>query len=547
MKHWTGFCWFVLLAINVFFGEKSLAQVAFSSSNLPIVVINTDGQDIVDDPKITVDMGIIFNGPGVRNNLTDPFNDYNGKIGIEVRGSSSQSFPKKQFGFELLDDAGESVDASLLGLPAKDDWILFAPYNDKSLMRDVLAYRLAQDLDGYASRFKYCELVLNGQYHGIYVLLEKIKRDKNRVNIDKLDPAEVSGENLTGGYIFKIDKSTGSGGDGWTSDHEPPRRSGNQTVFFQYEYPKQEDIAPEQEQYIQNYVASFENALKGETFMDPVNGYAKYINVSSFVDYFIANEVSKNPDAYRLSTFMHKKKDGSGGKLYMGPVWDFNLGFGNVNYCTGESPEGFVIRFNSICPEDFWLIPFWWDRLFVDPAFQTATAARWNQLRSGPYQTAKVTAIIDSIASVLNAESQQRNFQRWPVLGQYVWPNAFIGQTYQQEVDWLKTWVTDRLAWMDANINVVTGIESDDKSPAVQVTPNPFTEVLNISFELSESGFPSIQVVDVVGRQLERINTGYLQPGKQVLSVNTQTWPSGIYVVKITNGNTVQSVRVVHR
>lgn len=173
MKQWMGNCWVILLLAVFFLAQQSIAQVAFSSSNLPIVVINTNGQEIVDEPKISADMGIIFNGPGVRNNLTDPFNNYDGKIGIEIRGSTSQSFPKKQFGFELLDEAGESVDASLLGLPAKDDWILFAPYNDKSLMRDVLAYRLAHDLDGYASRFKYCELVLNGQYHGIYVLLEK--------------------------------------------------------------------------------------------------------------------------------------------------------------------------------------------------------------------------------------------------------------------------------------------------------------------------------------------------------------------------------------
>ncbi len=547
MKKWSRNGWYIFLLAIGFFNQQSIAQVAFSSSNLPIVVINTNGQEIVDDPKISVDMGIIFNGPGVRNNLTDPFNDYNGKIGIEIRGSTSQSFPKKQFGFELLDESGESVDASLLGLPAKDDWILFAPYNDKSLMRDVLAYRLAQELDGYASRFKYCELVLNGQYHGVYVLLEKIKRDKNRVNIDKLDPDEVSGDNLTGGYIFKIDKSTGSGGEGWTSSHMPPRRSGNQSIFFQYEYPKQENIAPEQEQYIKNYMASFESTLKGESFKDPVNGYAKHINVGSFVDYFIANEVSKNPDAYRLSTFMHKKKDGSGGKLYMGPVWDFNLGFGNVDYCTGESPEGFVIRFNSICPEDFWLIPFWWDRLFEDPTFQAATASRWNQLRSGPYQTTNVIGIIDSIASVLNAESQQRNFQRWPVLGQYIWPNAFVGQTYQQEVDWLKNWITQRLEWMDANISIVTGIESDYMRPSVQVVPNPFSETLNFSFELSEPGSHAIQVLDVVGRQLERMNTGYLQPGKHAVSINTQAWAEGIYVVKISNGNSVQSVRVVRR
>src|SRR6185295_18577145 len=169
------------------------AQTTFSSSNLPIIVIDTHGSIIVDDPKISADMGIIYNGPGIRNNLTDAHNNFDGKIGIEIRGSSSQMFPKKQYGIELTDVSGSSIDVSLLGMPKKDDWVLFAPYNDKSLMRDALAYKLGRDQGRYASRAKYCEVVINGVYEGIYVLFEKVKRDKNRVNIDKLDPAEITG------------------------------------------------------------------------------------------------------------------------------------------------------------------------------------------------------------------------------------------------------------------------------------------------------------------------------------------------------------------
>lgn len=535
-----------LFLAMVFMSLPGLPQVTFTSSNLPIVVINTNGLTIVDDPKIAANMGIIYNGPGVRNKLTDPYNDYNGKIGIEFRGSSSQDFPKKQFGIELWDNNGVAIDASLLGMPPKDDWILFGPYNDKSLMRDVLEYRLAHDLGHYAPRYKYCEMMLNGVYQGVYVLLEKIKRDKNRVDIAKLDPLEVSGNDLTGGYIIKIDKSTGSGGDGWASTYPPLHRGGDQAIFFQYDYPKPQDIATQQKQYIQNYVTTFENTLKSTTFSDPVNGYAKYIDVGSFVDFFIANEISKNPDGFRLSTFIHKKKDSDGGKLHMGPVWDFNLGFGNVDYCTGPEPEGFVMHFNSICPDDYSLVPFWWARLFDDPAFQEATATRWTQLRNGPYKTAKVISIIDSIATVLNAESQQRNFQRWPVLGQYVWPNSFIGQTYQEEVDWLKNWITQRLQWMDANIGLITGVESSVGNQSVVVMPNPFSEELNLTFEFEEAGNSSIKVVDLVGKELEVINTGYLQSGTQHFSINTHAWATGMYLIKITHGNYIRSLRVVH-
>ncbi len=221
----------VLLWLIVLFCGNLHAQT-FTASNLPIIVINTNGQAIVDESKITADMGIINNAPGVRNKLTDPFSDYVGKIGIEFRGSTSQSFPKTPYGIETRDAIGTGIDAALLGLPPKDDWILFAPYNDKSLMRDALAYHLGRSIGRYASRAKYFELVINGQYEGIYILLEKIKRAKSRVDIAKLDPIEISGDDVTGGYIMKIDKATGSGGDGWSSSIPPANRNGNQTIFF---------------------------------------------------------------------------------------------------------------------------------------------------------------------------------------------------------------------------------------------------------------------------------------------------------------------------
>jgi hypothetical protein len=139
----------------------------------------------------------------------------------------------------------------------------------------------------------------------------------------------------------------------------------------------------EQKSYIQKYVGQFESALAGNNFSDPLLGYAKYIDVNSFVDFFIMQEVTKNVDGYRLSTFFHKQRESDGGKLVMGPIWDFNLGFGNANYCTSGNPEGFVLAFNNMCPDDYWLIPFWWKRLLQDPAFSAKVAARWAELRSG--------------------------------------------------------------------------------------------------------------------------------------------------------------------
>ena len=307
------------------------------SSNLPIVAIETNGLPIVDEPRITAHMGIVFDDSKEENRLSDGFNHFEGQISIEIRGSSSQSFPKKQYRLELQNEDGSNRNVSLLGMPKENDWILYAPYSDKSLIRNILAYKLARDMGYYAPRTKLCELILNGEYMGVYVLMEKIKRDKNRVNINSLNPDELEGEDLTGGYIIKIDRSQGD--KSWFSPIRPIPNGQQQTEFV-YEYPKSEDIVPEQEIYIREYITDFEQALNSPDFRDPNLGYKPYINVESFVDFLLLNEVTRNVDAYRLSTYMYKDKNGP---LTMGPIWDFNLAFGNADYCEGGSPTRLAV------------------------------------------------------------------------------------------------------------------------------------------------------------------------------------------------------------
>lgn len=520
----SGF-WVALFLISY----GSLAQ-SFTSSNLPIIVINTNFQTIVDEPKITADMGVIDNGPGQRNNLTDPFNNYSGKIGIEIRGSSSQMFPKKQYGIELRDALGNGISAPLLGMPPEEDWVLFAPYNDKSLMRDVLAYKLARDLGTYAPRTRYCEVVINNQYQGVYVLIEKVKRDNNRVDISKLEATENTGDDLTGGYIIKLDKQTGNDNAGWTSSYPPPGRSGNQSIYFIYDYPDASKITSQQRNYIQQYMANFEGTLYGLSFTDPVQGYTKYIDVASFIDFFIVNEVSKNVDGYRLSTYLHKDKDSEGGKLNMGPVWDFNLGFGNANYCTQGNPEGWVTGFNSVCPQDFWLIPFWWSRLYQDKGYRSQLAARWTELRADQYSTPKILTYIDSVYAVLYAESAYRNFQKWPVLGQYVWPNYYIGSTFQDEVNWLKTWVTNRLAWLDNNMpSVITGMESESQPSTVTVYPNPFEREMQVEYTMQQPGTFTLHLFDPIGKSISVQSRYHQDPGTYHLALPTGHLQAGVY------------------
>lgn len=441
---------YIIFTIGIhIFAVPLLAQGILESSNLPIVIINTNGQTIPNSYKITADMGIIYNGPGERNYVTDSLNHYNGKIGIELRGSSSQQFPKKQFAVETRDSAGENLNIFLLGLPAENDWILYAPYSDKSLIRNVLLYNLSNKIGQYASRGRFCELVLNDEYRGVYVLFEKIKRDQNRVNISELNPDEISGDDLTGGYIIKIDKRDGEEVDGWYSAYSPIA-STYYKIYYQYHYPRPDDIVPEQKTYIKNYLDKFEDMMFAIDYFNPVTGYRSWVDVSSFVDFFLLNEISKNVDGYRLSTFYYKDKDSDDPLLYIGPVWDFNLAFGNANYYQGWKTDAWQVEINSL-PDfqyDYAKIPFYWERLMNDTYFISQVVNRWSELRASTFSNESINSYIDETVSYLN-EAQQRNFERWPILDEYVWPNYAVNITYENEISWLKNWIMQRTDWMD--------------------------------------------------------------------------------------------------
>ncbi|RQW07021.1 hypothetical protein EH222_07820, partial [candidate division KSB1 bacterium] len=276
----------------------------FISSNLPIVLIDTEGRSIQDAVRIPARLEIKDNADG-RRNVVDQESDFQGRISIEIRGSSSAGFEKKSYGFETQDESGANLNVSLLGMPAENDWILYGPYSDKSLLRNAITFHLGRAMGRYASRMQCCELVVNGDYRGLYLLMEKIKRDVNRVNIDALFPDDRDGDDLTGGYIIKADKLEGDF-RGWTSYSNPP----GVPIFFQYVHPDHRTINPQQEAYIQDYILQFEMALNGYNYRDPQKGYAPYVDLLSFIDMYIINELTKNIDCYRFSTFLYKDKNG---------------------------------------------------------------------------------------------------------------------------------------------------------------------------------------------------------------------------------------------
>lgn len=496
-------------------------QVNFKSSHLPIIIIDTDGQNIYDEPKITATMSVV-NNEGAINELNSSTFTYDGHIGIELRGQTSQSlFPKFGYGIETRNEDGSNLNVSLLGMPKENDWVLHGPYSDKSLIRNALTYTKAGQLMEYAPRVQFCEVVINQEYLGLYLFTEKIKRDKNRIDIAKLDNDDNRGDSLTGGYILKFDKI--DDGDSFWESRYDPRPGEYQKTRFVHHYPKAEDITEEQRDYIRQFITDLENTLMGNSFEDPNNGFRKFMDEDSFIDLILMSEVTKNNDSYRLSTYMYKDRDSKNGKLKMGPVWDFNLAYGNANFCGGDQIGGWVYNYNNVCPDDFWVNHVWWNRMLRDTNFTNKIQDRWWSLRESTFSIDNWNATIDSFVNVLG-NAVDRNYAKWPVLDQYVWPNNFIGNSYNAEINYLKTWIRERIEWIDNNINRISTIPPK-LVLETNVFPNPSDGLVNIELSTStiaKSG--KLQIFDSYGR---RVMTKTLDGREQLLSFEINT--AGFY------------------
>ena len=404
--------------------------------------------EIVDEPKVPAALTI--------KRLDSTL--YEGIIGIEIRGESSQFFDKKSYGFETWDSQYNDLDVALIGFPEEEDWILYGPFSDKSLIRNKLIYELSNRMGRYTTKTEFVELTINYEYKGLYIFMEKLKRDKNRIDISKLENADIDEELISGGYIIKIDKSDME--DGSYTDYNSfqsqfdifGNENGDIRINFNYEYPKPGEIHANQKNYIKNYFYEFESSLASNNFKDPINGFRKYIDEDSFIDFFILNELSNNVDGYRLSTYLQKDRNE---KLVIGPIWDFNLSFGNADYCGGERYDVWCFKFNERCLGDYWNVPFWWNRLLEDEKFVDKLKNRWNQLRSNTLSDNNILTLIEEQYSFLNNETDiiNRNFNKWKIFGIYIWPNSFIGNNYYEEIDFLKNWIKERTKWLDESIN----------------------------------------------------------------------------------------------
>lgn len=543
---------FLLLLPSFFYGQS------LSVSNLPIVRFNTKTRVIQDEPKIPVQMEIFDNGPGQLNQLSST-PSISTVAGVEYRGSTSQAdfyflpgFVKKPYGIELWTDSTglKAKKLSLVQMPEESDWVLNASYNDRSFMRDFIAQNVAGRLGLLHSNAKFVELIINDEYRGVYILMEKVKQGKNRVPISDLYPTENAGDNVTGGYLLKIDKTSGSPSTSWKSNYTSGI-SATQKCEFQIEYPQYGIITQQQFIYIRDYINNWENKLMTEDMNDPKASFRDYMDVSSFVNYFILNEATRNVDGYRLSTYLYKDKESLGGKIKMGPAWDFNIAFGNADYLNGWKTDGFVYKAmeNDGGKNDYWQVPFWWNKLIQDASFRKALATRWKTVRSSFLNTNTLFATIDS-AQVALKDPLTRNFQKYPLMGKKIWPNYYVGATLSDEVNWLKNWIQGRLVWLDAQMAVFDSpiLAISEETTSSIVYPNPSTTgIFQWKFSLDKPSLVTYFLSDAMGRMIMSPKNANFGSGEQIQPLDLSAFPAGTYLLswKKEDG-AVQQIKILH-
>jgi spore coat protein CotH len=521
------------------FGQANV----LTNSNLPILSITTSPGFVLDRTTNipgTYRLIVPPNGGTVTPSSTP---QQQGTLGIRYRGKTSFDLSdKKPYTIEIQDAKGEDLDVSILGMPAESDWVLLAPFSDKSLIREAIVYRLGQKVMPWAPRYRFVNLVINGSYDGVYMLAERLKRNKNRINITKMSKADTIGDKLTGGYIWAFDKTDARDVTFKSQINLPGKTYAPDYVIF---YPDDDEIVTKQRSYIRDWMRNFEAVMNGAQYNNLQTGYPKYIDINSFVDNVLINELSKNVDAYRLSTYFHKDADSKNPKMVAGPIWDYNLAFGNANYCQGALTTGWGYDFTTACPTDFWVIHFWWPKLINEPDFRFRIKRRWTELRKGMYSTTNMMKLVDTLTNTIGTPSITANFNRWPILSRNVWPNAFVGGSYDAEITYLKNWITQRLDWMDRAIAEIPDRVVSVKDPKVtdeglgeiSVYPNPATDQFNLEFRLFTTERPvDIEITDISGRKVYRQEQWFVSRGPKVLEVPSANWSPGVYFYRVSLG-----------
>lgn len=433
--------WFPSKTVSYGYVQMDPALHSFDT-NVPIIVIDTFGQPIPqisafgkeDIPFVPAFMRIVEPNESGRAFMSAA-SSFAGRCGVKPRGSSTAGRRKASLSVEIWDGHDEDRDVSLLGMPAESDWVLQGPLEfDRAMMRNPFIYNLGRQMGHASPRVRIVEVFLNttggrirgpapgGDYFGVYFLVEKIKRGEDRVDVARMYPSDVSEPEVSGGYIFKIDR-TDPGDAGFSGGGQG----------FQWVYPKEENTVAAQRSWLTNHLNQFRSALDRSSFTDPDIGYPKYINRESWIDSHIIHQFANEPDGFGYSTYLFKDRDG---KIELGPLWDFDRTMGSDFDLRSANTAGWFGRMFGHS---------WWNRLFQDPDFWVAWRDRWHEVRQGALSDENMSAMIDGMAVELG-EAYVRNYTRWRAgsqMGPSGWP---------VEVEQLRQWQVDRVAWMDSQM-----------------------------------------------------------------------------------------------
>jgi hypothetical protein len=373
------------------------------------------------------------------------------RAGYHVRGQSSASFPKTPYRVELWDENNEDIDKPMIGMPADSDWAMIGEYSDKTLVRNAFSFSLAVEMGLNAPEMRFAEVYINqdvgpleaDDYQGVYAVTETIKNKRERLDLKQLGPTDTDEEKLSGGYIFKFDMAAVREDEG---EIQIPCTADAETCFEDLELTDPVEPNAEQLAWISEYVSQAHAALVAE----PIGDYAQYLDVKSFVDMLVLNELTKGGDKYVRSVYLHKDRDEL---ITAGPAWDYNFTLGNLV----NDVEGWQVDSGRDPGAN------WFQRLFAQPEIKAAMAARWAELRPTILSDAALEARIDQVAApIVNAGP--RDLERWPVEAGGVFGGggapgggmnteddpAVDAITWAGHIDDMKAWIRERTAWLDA-------------------------------------------------------------------------------------------------
>ena len=397
----------ILLLITLSFGcvKDDIAPVVKIPEKLPKILIFTENSEGITSKENYIEASAEVIGRDEDENFT-------ANLKIRGRGNSTWRLSKKPYQIKFKDKQ------KVLGMPKDKRWVLLANYTDKTMLRNELAFDISRLSNlAWTPESRFIELVINDEYQGIYQVTQKVEESSNRVDIGSK------------GFLLEVDKDE----FGRLDLDDVYFKTDNYLINIK---EPNVELGDDKYTFIKNHIQLIEDVLLGDNFLDPVQGYAKYIDTASFIDWYLINEITKNNDAnFHLGVYMNIVP---GEKLKMGPVWDFDISLGNINYNGNERAEGFWIK-----------KALWISRLFEDPNFVTNVKYRFN------YFYENRNAMYDKINSNYTYlyNSQDENYSKWPTLGIYVWPNYVYFDTYDEEVDYLIKWLNGRLEWLNTAIN----------------------------------------------------------------------------------------------